>query len=58
MESDLLDNVYTNRDFEYLKSKSLEVCIIVKDKLTQKVAIKSTIDVSEALKMLEKAGGM
>ena len=26
MEIDLLDNAYTNRDFEYLKSKSLDVC--------------------------------
>ena len=57
MEADLLGNVYTNRDFAYLQSKSLDVCIIVKDKATKKVTIKSTLHVSEIQRILEKEVG-
>ena len=55
---DLLYNAYTNRDFEYLKSKSLDVCIasaIVRNEATQKVSMKSTV--AEVQKILFKEGG-
>ena len=57
METNLLDNAYTSRDFEYLKSKSSDVCIIVRNKVTKKVAIKSTLPLAEVQKMLAKEMG-
>ena len=54
METNLLDNAYTSRDFEYLKSKSSDVCIIVRNKVTKKVAINSTLPLAEVQKMLAK----
>ena len=35
---DILDNVYTSSDVDYLKSKSLDVCISVKNESTKKVS--------------------
>ena len=57
MEVDLLDNAYTNRDFEYLKSKSLDVCIIVRNRATNKVSMKSTLPMGEVQKILFKECG-
>ena len=54
MEINPLDNAYTSRDYEYLKSKSLDVCIIVRHKVTRKVNLKSTLPVDEVQKMLMK----
>ena len=53
MEINPLDNAYTSRDYEYLKSKSLDVRIIVR-KLQKKVTMKSTLPVDEVRKMLMK----
>ena len=47
MEIDLLYNAFTNRDFEYFKSKSLDLCIIVPNKTTNKVLLKGTLPVAQ-----------
>ena len=57
METNVLDNAYTSRDFEYLKSKSSDVCIIVRNKVTQKVSIKSTLPLADVQKLLSKEMG-
>ena len=35
-----LSNVYTDRDFQYLKSKSLDVCIVVRHRGTKEVTMR------------------
>ena len=47
-----LSNVYTDRDFQYLKSKSLDVCIVVRQRGTKEVTMRSSVPHSEAVKMI------
>ena len=47
-----LSNVYTDRDFQYLKSKSLDVCIVVRHRGTKEVTMRSSVPHSEAVKMI------
>ena len=53
----LLANAYTDRDFEYLKSKGLDVCIAVRDKRTKEVTIRSSVPVDQVKVMLDDEGG-
>ena len=57
MEIDLLYNAFTNRDFEYFKSKSLDLCIIVPNKATKKVSMKCSLPVAQVQKILFREGG-
>ena len=50
----ILDNAYTNRDFEYLKSKNVEVCIIIQNKVTKEISMRSSVPLIEVKDMLQK----
>ena len=52
-----LSNVYTDRDFQYLKSKSLDVCIVVRHRGTKEVTMRSSVPHSEAVKMIGMGNG-
>ena len=51
----ILDNAYTNRDFEYLKSKNVEVCIIIQHKVTKEISMRSSVPLIDVKSMLQKA---
>ena len=51
----ILDNAYTNRDFEYLKSKNVEVCLIIQLKLTKEISLRSSVPLIDVKSMLQKA---
>ena len=51
----ILDNAYTNRDFEYLKSKNVEVCLIIQLKLTKEISLRSSVLLIDVKSMLQKA---
>ena len=50
----ILDNAYTNRDFEYLKSKNVEVCIIIQNKVTKEISMRSSVPLIDVKSMLQK----
>ena len=50
----ILDNAYTNRDFEYLKSKNVEVCIIIQHKVTKEISMRSSVPLIDVKSMLQK----
>ena len=50
----ILDNAYTNRDFEYLKSKNVEVCIIIQNKVTKEISMRSSIPLIDVKYLLQK----
>ena len=50
----ILDNAYTNRDFKYLKSKNVEVCIIIQHKVTKKISMRSSVPLIDVKSMLQK----
>ena len=50
----ILDNAYTNRDFEYLKSKNVEVCIIIQHKVTKEISLRSSVPLIDVKSMLQK----
>ena len=53
----ILENAYTERDFEYIESKSLDVCIIVRNKSSKKASVKSNLPVAEVIAMLKLEEG-
>ena len=53
----VLENAYTARDFDYLKSKGLDVAIVVRDRDSEKVSVRSNIPVVEVLSLLKKEYG-
>ena len=50
----ILDNAYTNRYFEYLKSKNVEVCIIIQHKVTKEISMRSSVPLIDVKSMLQK----
>ena len=50
-----MDNAYTNHDFEYLKSKNVEVCIIIQHKVTKEISLRSSVLLNDVKSMLRKA---
>ena len=51
----ILDNAFTNRDFDYLKSKKVEVCIIIQHKVTKEISLRSSVPLIDVKYKLQKA---
>ena len=51
----ILDNAYTNRDFEYLKLKNVEVCIIIQHKVTKEISLRGSVPLFDVKSMILKA---
>ena len=54
---EILHNTFTNNSFDYLKSKQFDVFLLVKNKVTRDVMIRSDIGVSEVTRILLKEQG-
>ena len=54
---EILHNTFTNNSFDYLKSKQFDVFLLVKNKVTRDVMIRSDIGVSEVTRIWLKEQG-